>query len=57
MQLCETTLMNLNVLAKVVSEGLGHSNMSITLDTYSHVLQDAEKEAAEKTDNFFSSTE
>lgn len=49
-------LMNLKVPAKVVSERLGHSNISITLDTYSHVLQDAQKEAAEKMDNFLSST-
>lgn len=49
-------LMNLKIPAKVVSERLGHSNISITLDTYSHVLQDAQKEAAEKMDNFLSST-
>ncbi|WP_343231711.1 tyrosine-type recombinase/integrase [Tissierella simiarum] len=49
-------LMSIGISAKVVSERLDHSNISITLDTYFHVLQDAQKEAAEKIDNFFSST-
>jgi integrase len=29
-----------SIPAKVVSERLGHSSISITLDTYSHVLPD-----------------
>ena len=32
--------------AKVVSERLGHANVSITLDTYSHVLPSLQEEAA-----------
>jgi integrase len=32
--------------AKVVSERLGHANVSITLDTYSHVLPALQEEAA-----------
>ena len=35
---------------KVVSERLGHSNTQITLDTYSHVLPDLQREAAEALD-------
>ena len=34
--------------AKVVSEILGHAKISITLDLYSHVLPDMQKEAIEK---------
>ena len=49
-------LKNLNVPAKVVSERLGHSNVSLTLDTYSHVLKDMQEEkAANKTDDFLAS--
>ena len=33
---------------KVVSERLGHSTISITLDTYSHVLPSLQEEAAQK---------
>jgi len=37
---------------KVVSERLGHANIAITLDTYSHVLPGLQ-EAAEKFDSIF----
>jgi integrase len=33
---------------KVVSERLGHSSITITLDTYSHVLPSMQREAAER---------
>ncbi|SDY56923.1 site-specific integrase [Thermoactinomyces sp. DSM 45892] len=33
---------------KVVSERLGHSNINITLDTYSHVLPNMQQEAVER---------
>jgi len=32
---------------KVVSEMLGHATISITLDLYSHVLPDMQREAVE----------
>jgi integrase len=35
---------------KIVSERLGHANIGITLDTYSHVLPGLQEEAAEKFD-------
>ena len=35
---------------KVVSERLGHASISITLDTYSHVMPGMQEEAAEKID-------
>jgi integrase len=41
-----THLMNRHVHPKVVQELLGHSTITITLDTYSHVLQPLAKEAS-----------
>jgi integrase len=35
---------------KVVQERLGHSQISLTLDTYSHVIPSLQEEAAEKMD-------
>ena len=39
--------------AKVVSERLGHTSISLTLDTYSHVLPDMQEAAAEKMEAMF----
>jgi integrase len=36
-----------DVPAKVVSERLGHSNITLTLDTYSHVLPTMQRRAAD----------
>ena len=33
---------------KIVSERLGHANISITLDTYSHILPGLQERAAER---------
>lgn len=38
---------------KIVQEMLGHSQISITLDTYSHVLPSMQREAAAKMDALF----
>lgn len=43
---CATLLLGRNVNPKIVSEMLGHSSISITLDTYSHVLPDMQDSAA-----------
>ena len=43
---CATLLLTKNVNPKVVSEMLGHSNIAITLDTYSHVLPNMQDSAA-----------
>lgn len=40
-------LLQQGVHPKIVSERLGHSNINITLDTYSHVLPGLQKEAAD----------
>lgn len=44
---CATLLLGRNVNPKIVSEMLGHSSISITLDTYSHVLPDMQDSAAQ----------
>jgi integrase len=44
---CATLLLLHNVNPKIVSERLGHANIGITLDTYSHVLPTMQKQAAE----------
>jgi integrase len=49
-----TILLLHDVAAKVVSERLGHSTISITLDTYSHVLPNMQQAAAEKLNGLFS---
>ena len=43
---CATLLLTKNVNPKFVSEMLGHSNIAITLDTYSHVLPSMQDSAA-----------
>lgn len=45
-----TLLLLAGVHPKVVSERLGHATISITLDTYSHVLPNMQQEAAAKLD-------
>ena len=35
---------------KIVQERLGHANIGITLDRYSHVSQDMQREAASRLD-------
>jgi integrase len=46
-----TLLFKNRIPAKVVQEMLGHSNISMTLDTYSHVLPDMQTEAANSLDD------
>jgi integrase len=38
---------------KVVQELLGHANISMTLDTYSHVLPNVKREAINTLDKLF----
>jgi integrase len=45
-----TMLLKQGVPAKIVSERLGHASISITLDTYSHVLPDMQDTAADAMD-------
>lgn len=50
---CATVLLAQGVHPKVVQEQLGHSQISLTLDTYSHVLPALQREAAAKMDALF----
>lgn len=48
-----TLLLKEKVHPKIVQEMLGHSTISLTLDTYSHILPDIQQEAADKMDKIF----
>ena len=48
-----TLLLTQGVHPKIVQERLGHAQISLTLDTYSHVLPSMQKEAAAKLDDLF----
>lgn len=47
---CATLLLSAGVNVKVVSELLGHASITITLNTYSHVLPDMQDSAADAMD-------
>jgi integrase len=51
-----TLLLGMGVHPKVVQEILGHSTISMTMDTYSHVLPSMQKEAMEKWGDVFRDT-
>lgn len=46
-----TLLINKGVHAKLISERLGHSNISTTMNIYGHALQSADRDAANKLDS------
>ncbi|UAT29483.1 site-specific integrase [Bacillus badius] len=48
-----TLMMQLGINPKMVAERLGHATVKITLDTYSHVTSDMQKEAIQKLTNAF----
>lgn len=48
-----TLLLSQDTHAKIVQERLGHSQISLTLDTYSHVLPSMQESAAKKLDDLF----
>jgi integrase len=45
---CATLLLQAGVNIKVISERLGHASVSITLETYSHVMPTMQAQAADK---------
>ena len=47
-----TLMLKNKIQAKIVSERLGHSNIAITLDLYSHVANEMQSEAANIFDEF-----
>ncbi len=48
-----TLMLKAGIHPKVVSERLGHANIGITLDIYSHVLPGLQEEASDKFDIIF----
>jgi len=50
-----TLMLRAGVHPKVVSERLGHATVGLTLDTYSHVLPDLQRDAAEVMDSVLGS--
>ena len=48
---CATLLLSEGENPKVVSERLGHASITLTLDTYSHVLPSMQKAASDKLEN------
>ena len=51
---CTTLLLAQEVPMRVVMETLRHSQMSLTADTYSHVLPAMQREAADRMDEILS---
>ncbi len=51
---CATLMLTVGTNPKVVQETLGHANVSITLDTYSHLLPNMQDEVAEKINELLS---
>jgi integrase len=50
---CATLLLAQGVNPRVVMETLGHSQVSLTLNTYSHVLPALQRDAAARMDAVF----
>ena len=54
---CATLLLTKGVHPKIVQELLGHSSISITLDTYSHVLPNMQEKVVEAMEDIFEGEE
>ncbi len=54
---CASLLLAQNVHPKVVQEILGHSQISMTLDLYSHVLPAAKSDAADRMGRLLAGSE
>ena len=48
---CATLLLSRGTHPKIVQEMLGHANISMTMDTYSHVLPDMQEKAVDAMDD------
>lgn len=51
-----TILINRGIHAKIISERIGHSKISTTMDVYGHVIRSADSNAAAMFDDVFSSS-
>lgn len=54
---CASLLLAQGVPARVVMDVLGHSQLSVTTDLYSHVMPTALRDAADAMDRFFDGPE
>lgn len=54
---CATLLLSAGENPKIVSERLGHASVTLTLDTYSHVLPDMQDRATAKLEKMLFSTQ
>lgn len=54
---CATLLLLRGVSPKIVQERLGHASITLTLDTYSHVLPDMQQTAADEMEALFGRVE
>jgi integrase len=50
---CATLLLVQGVWPRVVMDILGHSEIAMTMDTYSHVIPELQREAAERMESLF----
>jgi integrase len=48
---CASLMLVQGVHPRVVMETLGHSQMSLTMDTYSHVIPALQREAADRMES------
>lgn len=53
---CATLLLVQGVAPRVVMEILGHSDIAMTMNTYTHVLPELQRQAAQRMDDFLSGT-
>jgi len=54
---CASLLIAQGVHPRVVMEILGHSTITLTMNTYAHVLPEAQRQAAARMDDLFGATE
>jgi integrase len=54
---CASLLLAQGVHPRVVMETLGHSQISLTMDTYSHVIPSLQREAADRMDALLNEAE
>jgi integrase len=52
--LCATLLLSKGTHSKIVQEMLGHANISMTMDTCTHVLPDMQEKAVSAMDDVLS---
>ncbi len=54
---CATFLLTQGLSPRVVMETLGHSQISVTMDTYSHVMPELQREAADRMDELLNASD